>query len=361
MTISSIIRKQSFSCNGSLTEFDFDFTANSAGDIKALIRSAAGVETILTVTAQYSATLNPDGSGGTLTTVATWATGNTLVVYRETDHTQETEYKNNRALDQEVLMSDLDKVMMIVQETDETWSRALRFPMSDPADSFEIPKVTDRAGNMLGFDADGKPACEISVASVQGSLSVLAGAESARDDAQTARDQAQAAQVAAEAAKVGAEASEAAVAANAATAAAAASAASASETAAGLSEVAAELAKTNAETAETAAELAQSASESARDGSVTAKNAAVVAQGLAEAAKDAAVIAQTAAELAETHAETAETNAEAAQTGAEIYAAASAASAVQAAASAAETSHDVDGGKADSVYSIGQSIDGGGA
>ena len=118
MTISSTISKQSFPCNGILTAFDFSFPANSADDIKALICAATGIETELIVTTDYSVTLNDDGSGGTLTTVATWADGNTLVVYRETLCTQETEYNNNNFLNQEILESDLDKVMMILQELD---------------------------------------------------------------------------------------------------------------------------------------------------------------------------------------------------------------------------------------------------
>lgn len=156
MTILSTITKQSFECNGSLREFDFTFTAVSVDDIKALILNPTGVETELTALSQYSVTLNPDGSGGTLTTVATWATGNTLIVYRVTDHTQETEYKNNRVFDQNVLENDLDKMIMIAQETDEKVNRALIFPMSDPVGSVEMPSVSSRANRFLAFDADGE-------------------------------------------------------------------------------------------------------------------------------------------------------------------------------------------------------------
>ena len=153
MTILSTITKQSFSCNGSLRDFDFTFPAVSADDIKALILDSSGIETELTVTAQYSVTLNPDGSGGALTTVATWAAGNTLIVYRETEHTQETEYKNNQAFDQGVLTSDLDKATMMIQEVDEKVGRALKLKKSSALESVEVADLV--AGKVLKVNSSG--------------------------------------------------------------------------------------------------------------------------------------------------------------------------------------------------------------
>lgn len=193
MTILATITKQSFSCNGSLREFDFTFPAVSADNIKALILDSSGIETELTVTAQYSVTLNPDGSGGALTTVATWAAGNTLIVYRETEHTQETEYKNNQAFDQGVLTSDLDKATMMIQEVDEKVGRALKLKKSSALESVEVADLV--AGKVLKVNSSGDG---IDMGPVGDDI---ASAQANAEAAATARDGAQTAQAAAELAR----------------------------------------------------------------------------------------------------------------------------------------------------------------
>jgi hypothetical protein len=190
MTISIITTKQSFECNGSLKEFDFSFPADSTADIKALIRNADGIETELTVTSQYSVALSPDGTGGVLTTVATWATGNTLVVYRETEATQETEYKNNHAFDQDVLESNLDKATMILQEVSEATGRCPKFKLSSGLKDVEIAdlvagkvlKVRD-SGDGIDMGATGDE-----IANAQ---AYAEAAETAKTGAQTAQNKAE--------------------------------------------------------------------------------------------------------------------------------------------------------------------------
>lgn len=166
MTVNATDVKQSFNCNGSLYEFDFDFPIDAADDFKLQIRDSDGLVTDLEVTTQFE--ISTDGvdysSGGTITTVSyasgarqvyAWPTGNTLLAYRETPLTQGSTYKNNRTLDQDVLEDDFDRFCMIVQELDDKRDRAITVPRDDTVVSLELPKASLRAGKYIIFSSTG--------------------------------------------------------------------------------------------------------------------------------------------------------------------------------------------------------------
>src|SRR6185436_9764513 len=68
MTLSSETVKVQYNGNGSTTAFGITFAFWDADDLRVILRSAAGVETVWTRGTQYTVT-GGDGSTGTLTVV----------------------------------------------------------------------------------------------------------------------------------------------------------------------------------------------------------------------------------------------------------------------------------------------------
>jgi len=142
MTINATIVKQVFNCNGSLYEFDFSFPINESDDLKLQVRDAAGIITDLEIVTQYEVSTDEIdfSNGGTITTVSyssgsrqvyAFPNGSILTAYRETPLSQGSSYKNNRALNQDVLEDDFDKACMQTQELDEKLSRAIVVPIDE--------------------------------------------------------------------------------------------------------------------------------------------------------------------------------------------------------------------------------------
>jgi len=87
MTLSTTINRVSYDGDGSTTEFPFVFKFLNKSDIKVVLLDALEVETLLLITTHYN--LTDPGDSGTVTMLTAPATGETLVIYREVDFTQE--------------------------------------------------------------------------------------------------------------------------------------------------------------------------------------------------------------------------------------------------------------------------------
>jgi hypothetical protein len=163
-TVSSTTCRVSHSCNGSSTEFAFTFPIIETDDLVVIHRvNSTGVETVLTETTNYSvaATNNDFSSGGTVTTVSTYASGITLVLLRNTDMDQDADLEDSGVLRLETLEDEYDKLTMIVQELQEELNRCLKYPRSDSSDlSSELPNSVSRASTTLIFDANSEPNVE---------------------------------------------------------------------------------------------------------------------------------------------------------------------------------------------------------
>ena len=177
MTVNITKVKQVFACNGSLYEFDFSFPIDDSDDLKVQVRDVNGIVTDLEAITQYEISTDAIdySNGGTITTVSyvsgtrqvyAWPDGSILTAYRETPLIQGSSYKNNRALDQDVLEDDFDKACMQIQELDERLSRAIVVPVDEETESFQLPTKSSRINKYLAFDSDGAPMVSGGIASV---------------------------------------------------------------------------------------------------------------------------------------------------------------------------------------------------
>ena len=165
MTVSSINTKNSYSANGTLTAFTYNFPINTTAELKVIERTATGTETVKSLTTHYSITDN-GSAGGTVTFSTAPANGVTVVLLRDTSLTQETDYIANDPFPAETHESALDKLTLQQQELQEELDRSIKLSRTNTMTSTEFTVgSTDRAGKILGFDTSG----ELSVTTTIGS------------------------------------------------------------------------------------------------------------------------------------------------------------------------------------------------
>lgn len=344
--ISNTTRRIVYTGSAGVGPYAFSFEVLAQTDIAVYFNY-----TELTLTTDYTVTVNADGTGSvtivTGTNVPTTPDADdriTIVGDRDIERT--TDFTTGGPLFATSLNDEFDSQTIFVQQVQEQADRALRAPNTDPSNiDMVLPNNVDRANKTLAFDADGNPVIgeqigdykgdwaagtaynkrdlvkDTTTANIylcltahtsSGSLPLTTNTDSAKWDLIVDAAAANTAQVAAEAAQAAAEAAQA----------------------------AAETAETNAETAETNAETAETnAAASASAASTSATNAANSASSASTSASNASTSETNAASSASA-ASTSATNAASSASSASTSASSASASATTATtqASAASTS-----------------------
>ena len=159
MTISTTTILNSYSGNGSTTAFAYTFPINTTSEISVIERSATGTETVKSEgTGSTNYGIADNGSaGGTITMVTAPASGTTLLIRRNTDFTQETDYVANDPFPAETHEDALDKLQMQNQELEEELNRSLKISRTNSMTSTEFTtSASDRASKVLAFDSSGE-------------------------------------------------------------------------------------------------------------------------------------------------------------------------------------------------------------
>jgi len=274
--ISNVSRRVVLAASGT-GPYSFNFEILAATDI-----SVYRDDTLLTLTTNYTVTINTNGTGYvTLTATPTGATQIAIVGDRTIQRTSD--FTTGGDLFATTLNDELDSLTIFAQQNAEAVDRALKAPQTDPTSiNMTLPRATSRAGKVLSFDSNGNPAAVDYIGENRGNWSAGV-AYNQRDIAKdTTNDniyQVLTAHTASGSLPISTNADSAkwTILVDAAQAYTYATQAAASAAAALVSENNAETAETNAETAETNAETAQAAAEAA-------KTAAEVAQAAAESA-----------------------------------------------------------------------------
>jgi len=131
MTVSTTTLKASYSGNGSTTAFAYTWKVFASTELKVYIRSSAGVETLKaegTGSANYAVSGVGETSGGNVTFVTAPASGETVVILRDTALTQGTDYQPADPFPAQDHEDALDKLTHIAQELDEELARAFTYP-----------------------------------------------------------------------------------------------------------------------------------------------------------------------------------------------------------------------------------------
>jgi len=133
--------KKVFVGDGSTTVFYYDFEVLKAEDIKCIVIDTDGNETELVYQTDYTVDLT--NSSVSLSTPL--RNGYTLVIYREVDLTQETEYPENSPFPAKSHERALDKLTMITQQLAEKVDRAIVKSISESGNITFAPLEPNKA------------------------------------------------------------------------------------------------------------------------------------------------------------------------------------------------------------------------
>jgi len=160
MTVSSTTVKNSYSGNGSTTQFAYTFKIFADSDLEVIIRTdSTGAETVKTLTTHYTVAGAGDASGGSITFTSgnIPASGETVVIIREVPQTQAIDYIANDPFPAESHEEGLDRATMTIQQMQEELNRSFKVSATN---SITTPEFTDdaasRASKALGFDETGQ-------------------------------------------------------------------------------------------------------------------------------------------------------------------------------------------------------------
>jgi len=160
MTVSTTTTKNSAAGNGSTTAFTYSFVITAASELKVYIRTdSTGAEALKTDGTHYNVAGVGAASGGTVTFTSgnIPASGETVVLLRDTPLTQATDYVENDPFPAAAHEDALDKLTHQVQELQEEVDRSLK--ASKTVTDLTTPEFKDsaavRADKFLAFDGDG--------------------------------------------------------------------------------------------------------------------------------------------------------------------------------------------------------------
>jgi hypothetical protein len=144
--ISNVVRRIVFAPSGT-GPYAFTFEILAATDIEVYKG-----DTLLTLTTDYTVTINPNGTGS-VTLVATAGTDNITIVGARTIQ-RTTDFVTGGDLFANSLNEELDSLTIFTQQNAEAGDRSIRAPVTDPTTiDMTLPTKTARAGKYLSFNA----------------------------------------------------------------------------------------------------------------------------------------------------------------------------------------------------------------
>jgi len=155
--ITTLTNRIQYNCGGGVVDFAFPYEFFNTGDLVVVYTNLLGVDAVLTETTHYAVTGQSENgryeSGGTVTTVATYLTGEKITIYRSVPITQLIDYTAAGQFSAETHETGLDKNIVILQQLMDLLTRSLKIPATDPVTlDMEMPGKADRLGKYLYFD-----------------------------------------------------------------------------------------------------------------------------------------------------------------------------------------------------------------
>ena len=159
MAISTTIIKNSYSGDGSNDTFAYQFKIAADADIQVIIRSAAGTETVKSLTTHYTVTGAGNATGGNVV----FESGHiptateTVVIRRSTTQTQTLDLVENDPFTADSVEGAFDKNLSIAQELQEQIDRSIKISRTNTMTSTDFTtSASDRASKILAFDTSGE-------------------------------------------------------------------------------------------------------------------------------------------------------------------------------------------------------------
>lgn len=167
-----------YSGNGSTVAFDYDFRILEDSDLVVTLTSAAGLDTVLTLTTHYTVSGAGDANGGTVTMVTAPATGEKLTFTRATTLTQTLDLQNRKVVSPELIEAALDKAVLALQDADERLDRAVKISVA--ADLINLDALLANINGIAALESEigtvsGISANITTVAGISANVTTVAG------------------------------------------------------------------------------------------------------------------------------------------------------------------------------------------
>jgi hypothetical protein len=150
---------QSYSANGVATLFAFSFLVLASGDLVVQTKNdASGMVTTKTIGVDYSVSGIGSAAGGSVTFFLPPASGNTVVIYRDSELARSTDYQDNGDLLAETVNLDFDRLWLVLQEIfggGKGVVNALRVPNGESIPA--LGNAAARANRVQAYDSLGNP------------------------------------------------------------------------------------------------------------------------------------------------------------------------------------------------------------
>jgi len=170
--ISNVYRRVQYTGSAGVGPYSFSFEILSNTDISVFKN-----ETLLTLTTNYTVTINANGTGSV--TLVSAATGSdTITIYGSRAIERTSDFVTGGDLFANTLNDELDSLVIFTQQNKEEISRALLAPVTDPTTiDLTLPGKDDRAGYVLSFnDTTGDPEVTTTVADINQASTYAANA-----------------------------------------------------------------------------------------------------------------------------------------------------------------------------------------
>lgn len=150
--ISDVTRRVVYSGSAGVGPYNFTFEILTQTDIAVYKNS-----TLLTLTTNYTVTINSNGTGS-ITLVSAATAGDNITIVGDRGIQRTTDFVTGGDLFANTLNQELDALTIYSQQIDEKAERGLKAPVTDPTDiAMTLPSKTSRAGKTLAFDSLGNP------------------------------------------------------------------------------------------------------------------------------------------------------------------------------------------------------------
>ena len=153
-TVSTTTNRVVYTGNGATTVFPYTFEILDDDDIVVILKTiATGAETTLDKATHYSVSGVGIITGGNVTTVSAYSSAYQIILLRNTERTQETDFVENDPFQAETAEQAFDKLTLMVQDINEELDRTIRVSPGSSLTGTAM-EITPVASKVVGFNSE---------------------------------------------------------------------------------------------------------------------------------------------------------------------------------------------------------------
>lgn len=151
MAITNETYRAQYNGTGTKTSFDYTWLIYAKDELEVVKRDASGSESVLVEGSDYTVTGVADDSGGTVELTSAPASGETLVIVRNSPLTQLTELVESGKFPSDTIEKMVDRAIMLIQQLQEQLDRTIKLNVTDTVTTGTFP--SPEADKLLGWNS----------------------------------------------------------------------------------------------------------------------------------------------------------------------------------------------------------------